>query len=243
MRMDTQNPLIRLKGISFAYAERPFVLKNINFTLHKGERIGLIGQNGSGKTTLLHIIMGLMRPTSGEIEIFEKKRVNEEDFQQIRERIGLLFQDPDDQLFHLTVAEDVAFGPLNLGKSKEEVLSIVHETLALLSLSGFEDRITYKLSGGEKKLVSLATVLAMQPEVLLLDEPTTGLDVRTRQGFKNYLKSTKLSYIIVSHDTDFLVDTTNVLYKINNGTLTKLEPINDEKRTSHISSLNLFPVN
>lgn len=222
MRMDANLPLIKLTGISFAYPEHPAVLKGIDFEFRKGDRIGLIGPNGGGKTTLLHIIMGLLKPDTGEIEIFGKQRKGEDDFYAVRESIGLLFQDPDDQLFSPTVAEDIAFGPLNLGKTKEEAIEIVHDTLQFLGIPGFEDRITYRLSGGEKRLVSLGTVLAMKPEILLLDEPTTGLDEETKERITGFLKKPALSYIIVSHDMDFLLEITNILYKINNGVLRKI---------------------
>ncbi len=141
--------LIKLEGISFSYPENGQVLKDLSFRLHEKERVGLIGPNGSGKTTLFHIIMGLLRPSSGEIEIFGKQVKEEKDFWPIRQKIGLLFQDADDQLFSATVLEDVAFGPLNQGKSVREAKDAAKETLNSLGLSGFEDRITYKLSGGE----------------------------------------------------------------------------------------------
>ena len=172
--MGNDNIVINLSDISFAYSGNATVLDKLNLQLYSGERLGLIGPNGSGKTTLFHIIMGLLKPSSGIIEIFGKQVSEEKDFRSVRERIGLLFQDADDQLFSPTVLEDVAFGPLNLGKSQDEARDIAHRTLDVLGLSGFEDRITYKLSGGEKKLVSLATVLAMEPEILLLDEPSNG---------------------------------------------------------------------
>jgi len=219
MRMDASMPLITLRGIRFGYPQRPEVLKGIDFDFSKGERIGLVGANGSGKTTLFHIIMGLLKPNEGEIEIFGQKRIEERDFRKVREKIGLLFQYPDDQLFSPTVAQDVAFGPLNLGKSREEAMDIVHDTLELLGLSGFENRVTYRLSGGEKKLVSLATVLAMQPDVLLLDEPVAGLDEATTERIIAFLKGSGFSYIIVSHDRDFLLDTTDILYRIKDGHL------------------------
>lgn len=225
--MDAAMPLISLQGITFAYPHRPAVLKGIDFECRAGERIGLVGANGCGKTTLFHLIMGLLRPNAGEVEVLGKSRKEEKDFLEVRERIGLLFQDPDDQLFSPTVAQDVAFGPLNLGKSKEEAMAIVHETLDVLGLSGFEDRITYRLSGGEKKLVSLATVLAMRPEVLLLDEPTAGLDEQTTERITAFLTRPNLSYIIVSHDRDFLLRTTTVLYHIRDGHMKRIESVKD----------------
>ena len=176
-----------------------------------------MGPNGSGKTTLFHIIMGLLKPTSGSLEIFNRPVKTEKDFIRVRKKIGLLFQDADDQLFSPTVLEDVAFGPLNIGKSREEAMDIARSTLSFLGLNGFEDRITYKLSGGEKKLVSLATVLAMEPEVLLFDEPTSGLDDRTKAILKDVLAGLDLSYIIISHEIDFLGEIADSIYSMNNG--------------------------
>ena len=182
--MDQNSLIINLSDISFAYPGSSKALDKLNLQFHQGDRLGLIGPNGSGKTTMFHIIMGLLKPSSGTIEIFGRQVNGERDFRSVRERIGLLFQDADDQLFSPTVLEDVAFGPLNLGRSQEEAKDIAQSTLELLGLSGFEDRITYKLSGGEKKLVSLATVLAMEPEILLLDEPSNGLDDNTKARLK-----------------------------------------------------------
>jgi len=215
--METNSLIVNLKGISFAYSRDKLVLDNVSFQLSRPDRIGLVGPNGSGKTTLFHIIMGLLRPSSGRIELFGRPANEEKDFRGARKRIGLLFQDADDQLFCPTVLEDVAFGPLNLGKSPEEARDIALKTLATLDLSGFENRITYKLSGGEKRLVSLATVLAMDPEVLLLDEPTNGLDEETEEKITDILKGLSLSCIFISHNLDFLFKTTDGIYAIANG--------------------------
>jgi cobalt/nickel transport system ATP-binding protein len=161
--------------------------------------------------------MGLLRPSSGRIELFGRPAKEEKDFRGARKRIGLLFQDADDQLFCPTVLEDVAFGPLNLGKSPEEARDIALKTLAKLDLIGFENRITYKLSGGEKRLVSLATVLAMDPEALLLDEPTNGLDEETEEKITDILKGLDLSCIFISHNLDFLLEATDRIYAMANG--------------------------
>lgn len=208
--------MIRLKDIHFRYNSH-YVLDGLDFALDQGDRVGLVGPNGSGKTTLCHIIMGLSFPESGTVEVFGKDRKKEADFAEIRGRLGFLFQDADDQLFCPTVLEDVAFGPLNMGKTPEEAKRIVSETLAALKLDGFEDRITYKLSGGEKRLVSLATVLAMEPEVLILDEPTSGLDESTIERIIDVLNGLQLSYIVISHDKDFVKQTTNKLFRIAKG--------------------------
>lgn len=210
-------PIIDLKSVSFGYPGGPLVLRELDFRLNRGERIGIMAPNGSGKTTLFHLIMGLVKPLAGKIEIFGREVREEKDFVDVRRRIGLLFQDPDDQLFSPTVIEDVAFGPLNLGKSKEEALAIARRTLAFLGLDGFEERITFKLSGGEKRMVSLATVLAMEPEALLLDEPANGLDTRTRARLMEVLLSLDLSYVLISHELDFLAATTGTGYTMENG--------------------------
>ncbi len=215
--MDSNSLIINLKDISFSYSTDKLILDRLSFELHRGDRVGLVGPNGSGKTTLFHIIMGLLRPSSGKIELFDKPANEEKDFREVRKKIGLLFQDADDQLFSPTVLEDVAFGPLNLGKSPEEAREIALKTLAGLDLSGFENRITYKLSGGEKRLVSLATVLAMDPEVLLLDEPMNGLDDETEERITDILKGLNLSCIFISHNLDFLFKTTDRIYAMANG--------------------------
>ena len=213
--------MIHLSNIRFKYNSQ-YILDGLDFNLNPGDRIGLLGPNGSGKTTLCHIIMGLLFPESGEVEIFGKLRTKEADFTDIRGRIGFLFQDADDQLFCPTVLEDMAFGPLNLGKSPDEAKRIVSSTLATLKLEGFEERITYRLSGGEKRLVSLGTVLAMQPEVLILDEPTGGLDEETTRRIAEILEESSLTYVLISHDLDFVRKTTNSTAQIDSGRLSYL---------------------
>lgn len=215
--MDKNSLIINLEDICFSYSGRPPVLDKLNLSFYEGDRMGVIGSNGSGKTTLFHIIMGLLRPSSGGVHIFGKPVREEKDFKGVRKRIGLLFQDADDQLFSPTVLEDVAFGPLNLGKSQDEAKAIALETLGFLGLADFQDRITHKLSGGEKRLVSLATVLAMEPEVLLLDEPTTGLDETMEKRLVDILKGLDISYILVSHNIDFLLETTKHITYMDNG--------------------------
>lgn len=215
--MDSNNIILFLEDICFAYPFGKSVFNKLQFELHRGEKVGLIGDNGSGKTTFLHIIMGLLRASSGTITIFGKPVETEHDFRMAREKIGFLFQNPDDQLFSPTVLEDVAFGPLNLGKSPEVAREMSLNTLKALNLEGFEDRITYKLSGGEKKLVALATILVMEPSLLLLDEPTTGLDEDTRNRILSILNHLDISYVIVSHEFDFLEHSTREIYGIEDG--------------------------
>ena len=216
----SHSAILSLQGISFHYPNGPAIINDLDFTLDKGDRIGLTAPNGSGKSTLFHLIVGLLKTCSGRIMCEGREIIKEEDFRYLRRRVGLLFQDADDQLFFPTVLEDVAFGPLNLGKSKEEALSISHQVLQRLGLTDFADRITFKLSGGEKKLVALATVLAMEPDLLLLDEPTAGLDQNTKLRLIELLNNfTDLTYLIVSHEFDFLTATTNNIYTMENGTI------------------------
>lgn len=209
--------LFALKGVTFAYPGRTLILDNLDFTFHDGDCIGLIGPNGAGKTTLAHIVMGLIKPNKGHVLHRGEVVENEKGFANLRREVGLLFQNADDQLFYPTVLEDVAFGPLNLGKSSEEALSIARGILHRLGLSAFEDRITYKLSGGEKKLVSLATVLAMEPKAAFLDEPTNALDVDTRHRLISILQDLQLPRVIISHDYDFLAHTTSQIYAMHDG--------------------------
>lgn len=209
--------IIELDNINFSYEKGKPVLNNLSFSLPDGEKLGLIGYNGSGKTTLMHIIMGLLKPSSGIIRVLGKRIETQKDFVEVRRTIGFLFQNADDQLFSPTVLEDVAFGPLNLGKSPKEARMMAMETLERLNLKGFEDRITHKLSGGEKKLVSLATVLVMQPKALLLDEPTTGLDEEAWFRIESLLNHLDISALIVSHEYDFLAGTTRKIYSMKGG--------------------------
>lgn len=209
--------IIELDNISFSYDKGKPVLKNLSFSLSEGEKLGLIGYNGSGKTTLMHIIMGLLKPSAGTIRVLDKPVETKKDLLKVRRTIGFLFQNADDQLFCPTVLEDVAFGPLNLGKSPKEARNMALETLERLNLHGFENRVTHKLSGGEKKLVSLATVLVMQPRALLLDEPITGLDEDARQRIASLLNDLDISTVIVSHEYDFLSETTRKIYTMEAG--------------------------
>lgn len=212
-------PLIKFSEVEFSYSPDRSVLNGCSFRLDPGQRIALIGANGSGKTTILHLIVGLLRPCRGNIEIFGKASREEADFQEVRRRVGLVFQDSDDQLFCPTVAEDVAFGPLNLGLGRDQVREIVSQTLAELGLAGYENRITYQLSSGEKRLVALATVLAMRPDVLLLDEPTNSLDDQSTQRLLEIFRRLPQSIILISHDREFRQQVTDHTLMLRQGHL------------------------
>ncbi len=165
------------------------------------------------------MIVGLLAPDSGEVIAFGKPRREEADFHEVRRRVGFVFQDPDDQLFSPTVAEDIAFGPLNLGKSRDEALAIVDDILARMALTHLRDRIIHRLSGGEKRLVTLATVLAMEPEVLLLDEPTNALDIENAARLVEVLQSLPQAMLLVSHDPAFRASITPDALHLHNGIL------------------------
>ena len=196
--------LVRLTDVCFGYGDEHRVLDGMSLALEPGERLGLIGPNGCGKTTLLHVLMGLATPQEGTVEVLGRVRASESDFKEVRREVGLLFQDSDDQLFCPTVHEDVAFGPFNLGLLHAEVHKVVHETLEMLGLSAFEKRITYQLSHGQRRLVALATILSMKPKLLLLDEPTTGLDEEHEARLTDILLDLPQEMIIVSHNAPFL---------------------------------------
>lgn len=197
------HPFLSLQQVSFSYPDRP-VLSGVSFDVYPGERVAILGSNGAGKTTLLELMVGLNKPSSGHLVAFGRECRRESDFREVRARVGLLFQDSDDQLFCPTVLEDVAFGPLNLGRSGPQALEIAWNTLRQLGISDYAERVTYKLSGGEKRLVSLATVLAMKPDVLLLDEPTTGLDEETEQSLTEHLLKLPQAMVFISHDAGFV---------------------------------------
>lgn len=212
--------LIELIGVRFAYPGHQVpVLTDVDLGIGAGERIALTGANGAGKSTLLHLLVGLLKPAAGTLIAFGAPRSKEADFHEVRQRVGLVFQDPDDQLFCPTVAEDIAFGPLNLGKPKAEVLALVDRTLGQLQLRHLRHRVTHQLSGGEKRLVSLATVLAMEPDVLLLDEPTNALDESTQERLVGILNTLPQAMLVVSHDTDFRRQVTSHEYLLRDGKL------------------------
>jgi len=213
--------LLRLTDIAFTYpGSRDPVLDGLGFVLGTDQRIGIIGPNGRGKTTFLHVCVGLLRPERGEIA-FKGHPLGrrEKDLLRMRKSIGLVFQNPDDQLFCPTVLEDVAFGPLNLGLDRDRAAEQARWALQLVDMPGYEDRVTHKLSGGEKKALSLATIVAMQPEAILLDEPSTGLDPDSREHIVHVLNELPQSLVIVSHDWDFLARSTSELFTLDQGCL------------------------
>jgi len=190
---------IEIEGLSYTYPDGQQALRGVSFVVRAGERVAFIGPNGAGKSTLLLHLNGLLRGNDGAVRVLGLP-VEDRHLQWIRSKVGLVFQNPEDQLFSPTVFDDVAFGPLNLGCSEEEVKLRVKQALQQVGMSGSEARSPYHLSVGEKKRVAIATVLCMDPEVLVLDEPTSNLDPRGRWELIELLRQLPLTKVIASHD-------------------------------------------
>lgn len=207
--------VITINNLSYTYPDGTRALENINMKVYEGEKIGIAGPNGAGKTTLLLHFNGILDGSKGEVKIFGKK-IKDKKREEIIKDVGVVFQDPDDQLFMPTVFDDVAFGPINLGLNKKEVRKRVKEALSKLGLSGYEERCSHHLSFGEKKRVSLATVISMKPRILVLDEPTANLDPGSRMELIKVIKSLnkeeKVTIIIATHDVNALPELVDRIY-------------------------------
>jgi cobalt/nickel transport system ATP-binding protein len=195
---------IAIRGLRYIYPDGTEALRGVDLSVSEGERVALIGPNGAGKTTLLLHLNGLIRG-EGEIEILGVP-LGKGTLPQIRRRVGLLFQDPDSQLFMARVFDDVAFGPINLGLPEREVRARVAEALRLVGMEGFADREPHRLSTGEKKKIALAAVLSMHPEILALDEPTSNLDPRGRREILGIIRELEATVIVATHDLEFVIE-------------------------------------
>jgi len=193
---------IGIAGLSFRYPDGRQALAGVDLAVEEGEAVGIIGANGSGKTTLLMHLNGLLRGP-GRVEILGMDPAGR-DRAAVRATVGLLFQDPDDQLFCPTVMEDAEFGPLNLGAGPDEARRVASEALAQTGLAGYGDRSPHHMSAGEKKRAALAAVLAMRPRILVLDEPSADLDPRGRRGMIALLAGFACTRIVASHDLDLV---------------------------------------
>lgn len=198
-------PQLILDDIKFAYPDGNAVLDGLSLRVEPGESIGLVGANGAGKSTLLLLLMGILWPQQGRIEVLgtvlDKRTV-----QQIRRQMGLVFQDSDDQLFCSTVSEDVAFGPRNAGLDPAAVEQAVVAALEQTGIAALRDRAPYKLSGGEKRLAAISSVLSMDPAILIMDEPSSSLDPRARRNLIGLLRRLPQTKLITSHDLDLVWD-------------------------------------
>ena len=197
---------IELKDVCFSYQNGIKVLNNIGLSIEHGKSIGLIGANGAGKSTLLKLLVGLLTDYEGTI-LIQGQQVIKKNLTDIRKKTGYVFQDSDSQLFMSTVYEDVAFGPRNYGYTEKEIEKKVIDALKKVHIEELRDRQIYRMSGGQKKLASIATILSMEPQIILLDEPTIALDPRNRRNIINILNEMRETKIIASHDLDMVLDT------------------------------------
>ncbi|MBQ6299883.1 MAG: ABC transporter ATP-binding protein [Bacteroidales bacterium] len=213
--------ILELESLNYAYpgarrGEAPIAaVADVSFQIAEGENVGLVGANGAGKSTLLKLICGLLEPTGGHVSVAGTE-VRKETLGQIRKDLGYVFQDSDDQLFTSTVYDDIAFGPRNYGYTPEQTRAAVEKALAAVHIESLKDRAVFRLSGGEKKLAAIATVLSMGSRLMLLDEPSVGLDPRNRRNLMEVIQSLPCAKLIASHDLDFIYDTCSrvvVLFK------------------------------
>ena len=188
--------------LSFSYPDKPDVLREVSLKVLSGERVGLVGPNGAGKTTLFLSICGVLKPDTGEVTLFGKPVVHGD----FRPDIGMVFQNPDDQLFCPSVRDDVAFGPQNLRLPREEVQARVEEALSTMGALDLVDRPPHHLSGGEKRMVSIAGVLAMRPRLVIYDEPSSSLDIRSRRRLIRFLQASGETILIASHDLELILE-------------------------------------
>ncbi len=196
---------LEVRNLHFSYPHSHEIIKDLSFTVSPGESIGIIGANGAGKSTLLMLIMGVLFSDSGEIMVGDIC-VTKKTLPLIREKLGMVFQDPDDQLFMPTVYEDAAFGPRNYKLSEKEVENRVLNALEAVGALHLKDKAPFKLSGGEKRIAAIASVLSMQPDILIMDEPTSALDPKSRRKIIKLLNSFTHTKLITSHDLDMIME-------------------------------------
>lgn len=208
--------MIELKNVSFSYDKNIPVLKDISLTINDGQSIGLIGANGAGKSTLMKLLLGLLFPTEGHIYV-DGEAISKENLYYIRKKLGFVLQNSDNQMFMPTVYEDMIFGPLNYSISREDVEKQVDEVLAQLGQEKLKYRYNHKMSGGEKRMAAIATVLTMEPDVIIMDEPTSALDPYNRRIIINTICALKKTKIITSHDLDMIWDTCTRIILLSDG--------------------------
>jgi cobalt/nickel transport system ATP-binding protein len=208
--------IVEVQDLKFSYPDKTPALKGITFRIEHGESVAIVGANGAGKSTLLLHLNGYLTPVSGKVRIGDYP-LTKETVQEVRRTVGMIFQDPDDQLFMSTVFDDVAFGPLNLGLPTEEVNNRVQNALETVEVFHLKDRPSYRLSAGQKRRVAIASVLSMSPDILVMDEPSAGLDPKARKKLIGLLKGFKHSKIIATHDLDMVLDLCERTIVIRNG--------------------------
>ena len=211
--------IVIVQDLKYAYPDGTEALHGISFRLAHGESLAIVGENGAGKSTLLLHLNGYLTPNQGSIQIGDYP-LNKKTLKFVRRSVGMVFQDSDDQLFMPTVYDDVAFGPVNLGLAPEDVDARVMQALKTVDTSHLKDRPPYKLSGGEKRSVAIASVLSMSPDILVMDEPTSNLDPKARRKLIELLKSFEHTKIIATHDLDMVLDVCDRTLVIHEGRVT-----------------------
>lgn len=198
-------PSVQVHALHYAYPDGNKALNGVELTIAKGERVALLGPNGAGKTTLVMQLNGILTPSAGSIDIaeFTLDEKNKEVVKKVRQKVGIVFQDPDDQLFMPTVFEDVAFGPTNMGLSSKEVERRSIKALEMVGMEAFRERAPHHLSFGQRRRVAVATVLAMEPEILILDEPSSNLDPASRRELSEILLGLDVTILMVTHDLPY----------------------------------------
>ena len=207
--------MLEFRNVSFSYEPGTPVLDNLSFHIRRGETVGLIGANGAGKSTIMKLMLGLL-PAQGEI-LVEGMPVTKQNLSVIRQKIGFVLQDSDNQMFMPTVYEDMIFGPRNYGLTREEADARVDRVLKELGLESLKHRHNHKISGGEKRMAAIATILAMEPEMIVMDEPSTALDPVNRRRVISTINSRKETKLIASHDLDMILDTCQRVILLNHG--------------------------
>ena len=228
---------INIENLTFAYQKQHPILKGISLNAGENESIGIIGANGVGKSTFLKILVGLNLDFEGSIRV-EEIPLEKKMLAKIREKIGYVFQDSDSQLFMTTVYEDVAFAPRNYGLSEEEVDRRVQSALEAVHIAHLKDKPIYQLSGGEKKLVSIATILSMTPDIILMDEPSVALDPQNRRNLIRVLNEFNHLKIIASHDLDFIWDTCKRVMLMAEGQIIADGPVEEILRNQELLEKN-----
>ncbi|HET8595050.1 MAG TPA: ABC transporter ATP-binding protein [Intrasporangium sp.] len=198
-------PVLDVRGLAYAYPDGHQALYGVNLHVHQGERVALLGPNGAGKTTLVLHLNGILTAGAGTVEV-SGLPVSRDNLQEIRRRVGIVFQDPDDQLFMPTVHDDVAFGPANLGLRGAELESRVTRALEQVGMADYANRPPHHLSFGQRRRVAVATVLAMDPEVLVMDEPSSNLDPASRRELADIVKSLDVTVLMVTHDLPYALE-------------------------------------
>jgi cobalt/nickel transport system ATP-binding protein len=210
---------IDINKLDFTYPDGTQALHELQLRVACGENVGLVGPNGAGKTTLFLCLAGVLSPQSGSLQVAGLDPRIPQQRKQLPARVGIIFQNSDDQLFSTSVGDDVAFGPLNLGLPAEAVRRRVSEALARVGLAGFEERVPFHLSGGEKRRAAIAGVLAMEPEIVLLDEPSMFLDPRSRRELIHLLNVLAITKVIATHDLELILDTCKRVLVLDHGRL------------------------